>query len=359
MISAAIVSMSLFAASAISVDAERHSVTISTTATGVEKGAPVEFLLAGPDSDRDYESVFFSDAGASEIASAFEQAGIPSGSPVDFSTCKFWPVGRRLSINPRIWDFVEDKSADSTYLPVIYTGGSREGDGTPTAESKMPCAIFALYSCPQSLLQLDDSLDQSATYGTFVAASTLEKGTKAKFTFTWDGTSGACPCAVRFEPGNLRDAIEMLKSAVKGEDGIDATVSFSEELTASEATAIANALSVIDSRLVRVNHCEEGQFFFRAFLPLETWRDRRERLAQPLELKVSATNIVCTIVDEDWSGDGVDPLLSPRIVDFDEARRAKTDTCFIFTSGDMKLSRLYGIKAKFPNSFKNWYVYID
>ena len=38
------------------------SLTFTATATGVEKGTPVEFVFAGRNTDRDYESMFLLDS---------------------------------------------------------------------------------------------------------------------------------------------------------------------------------------------------------------------------------------------------------------------------------------------------------
>ena len=37
------------------------SMTFTATATGVEKGTPVEFVFAGGNTDRDYETMFLID----------------------------------------------------------------------------------------------------------------------------------------------------------------------------------------------------------------------------------------------------------------------------------------------------------
>ena len=68
-----------------------------------------------------------------------------------------------------------------------------------------------------------------------------------------------------------------------------------------------------------MNGCGKGQFFFRAFLPEEKWRDRAARAFQPFEVHVAADGSRSfTFVEEDWSGDGIDPVLKPKTTSFKE-----------------------------------------
>ena len=60
-----------------------------------------------------------------------------------------------------------------------------------------------------------------------------------------------------------------------------------------------------------------GQFFFRAFLPDPAWRARPGRLFQPFEVHVAADGAKKFVfVEEDWSGEGLDPVLKPRETPF-------------------------------------------
>lgn len=348
----------LLAAASLSVDAEKHSVKFSATATGIVPNATVEFLLVDPDSDRDYESVFVTEASVSEIATALEKAGIPLGRPVGERACRFWPAGPRVTISPDPWQYVTDKELETDHLPAIFTGGVRDASGSPLADSVMPKAVFAFYGLDQSLILLDDALDQSVTYGRFAAKRELEKGTRVEFTVSWDGTTRVPPYRLSLKPGNLKESLEAMRSAA-GECGLDVATSFSPEMTVAEATTAANALAILDSRQVRINGFDEGQFFYRAFLPLEKWRDRKERLTQPLEVVLSGTNETFTVIDEDWNVEGLDPLLTPRTVSFDEACKVNTDTCFVFLPPDTKLERLYILRKSLPPSLRNWYFYAD
>ena len=347
----------LFAAASLSADPAKHSVTFTAVATDIKAGTPVEFAFVGPDSDRAYEALFVTEARIKDIAAAFDKAGVPVGRAIDETACRFWPAGPRLSLEPSIWDFVEDKEkGEGGFLPPVYAGGTRGTDGCPNAETNMPGALFALYSCAQSPILLDDALDQSAVYGRFVSTERLESGRRVSFTVSWDGATAAKPYRLSIEPGMLKERLQEMRSASSG-GGLDVTVHFSPEPALSEATAAASALAMLDSRAVRVNGFDEGQFFYRAFLPLEKWRDRKERLTQPLEVALSADGAAYTVVDEDWNVEGVDPKLAPRSVDFAEACGTKADTCFVYAAPDTKLGRFYELRKALPKSLRNWYFY--
>lgn len=343
----------LFAAAPLNVDAAKHTVSFTAKATGVEENLQLEFLFVGPDSDRDYEALFVTDARLKEIVAACEKAGFPMGQPIDPATCTFWPVGAEVSIEPSLWKFIRDER-NLPRLPIVWTGGTRSAEGFPVAETNMPSALFALYSCGQSPLLFDDALDQSVTYGRFKPSRKLEKGRSFTFTISWNGASRPANERITFAPGNLKDSLEFLRA--KAGSSRSVTPVFSPELTVREAKGVASALAVLESREVKINGFAEGQFFYRGFLPLEKWRDRKERLTQPLEVRLGATNVF-TIVDEDWNVEGVDPKLTPRTVSFAEIAAFKGDTCLFYAPKEMKLAAIFDCMKSLPKTIRTWYVF--
>lgn len=307
----------LFAAIAVTTNA----VTFTAKATGISTGVQLEFLFVDPTSDRDYEALFVTDDPLTNIVAAFRQAGIEKGEAVDPKGCCFWPCGPVLTMEPAFDRLAADTEGKGT-LPVVFTGGNGSGD--------MPAAIFALYSFAGSPLQFDDALDQSTAYGRFQARKELKKGTPERFTFRWDGQSRTTAMTPDFPP----------------------------EKTLAEARTVAEGLARLDSREAKINGFKDGQFFYRAFLPLEKWRDRRERLVQPLEIRLDATNVSYTVIDEDWTVDGTDPKLTPREVTLQAAQKHPTVSALVFAHGGEKLERLYQLKATLPN-IQNWYFYAD
>ena len=303
-----------------------NCVSFTAKATGIDTAVPVEFVIAGPGSDRDYESLFITDDSLKDIVEAMSKAGIPTGKTYDVDKCILWPIGPVVEFEPRIDSLVRIKEdVDYRLYDTVYTGGNGNYD--------MPLAVLSTYTFSQSLFSFDDSLDQSVGYGRFIATRQWQKGDKITFKVTW-----------------------------KGGATVDTTPDFPADKTLAEAVKYAQAVQLLDTRTSKVNGFKEGQFFYQAFLPKEQWKDRKERLVQPIEIRLTSTNVVTTVIDEDWSVDGPDPKLTARIVDFDKAfaeKKKVTNVVFFFAPADTKLERLYELKKRIPASYRNFYVYVD
>lgn len=330
--------------------------TFTATATGLEKGSPVEFVFLGNGSDRTYEGLFELDGDVGGFAAALEKAGLPRGRPTDISKCRLWPVGCTLSFKPALTEFMAGRHPDGLSFRPVYTGGTRLGDGSCEAATNMPLSAFSTYSIAQSPIVPDGIWEQGMVYGSFTSAKTLKKGEKVTFTVSWETNSAPRAVSLVAKPGN---AVELLKTLrdESGKGDVDALVDFDGALTIAEATAVAQALATLDSPRVRLNGY--GSFFYRAFLPLVKWLDRRERLTQPFEIMVGADGDKLIFVDEDWSVDGDDPKLTPREIPFAEAsKHLRTDTCFIFANKTNTVARVLEARQKLKGTrVKNWYVF--
>ncbi len=347
----------LLLAAPLVVDAERHTVTLEATATGVSEGTSLEFLLVDSQSEKDYEALFVTKASQAEIAAAFREAGIPCGQSVNLAQARLWPVGQQLQISPEITYFLKETREEQT-PSVVYTGGTTNiTDGY----------VFALYNCPQSLLQLNDSLEQSPTYGRFKPLKTRPKGTPQTFTFTWKGVSTWQPYTLTVQTNNLQAAVLNLKAAAEKSE-LDVTTDFAKSLTLQDAATAARVLEMLDSPRVKINGAQKGQFYYRAFLPKEQWRDRKERLAQPPELYLQADGSWKLVeIKEDWSDeDSIDPRLitiehtgaNLETILNEVARIAfKSQTAFVFVPSTTPLETLYKLKAAEKGTIRNWYFF--
>jgi len=352
-----IASILLAVVAPVTADKATHSVTFTAHATDVGIGTTVEFAFIGPGSDRAYEAMFVTDASAAEIAKAFDEAEIPRGKPVSQTDCRFWPVGTYVTIEPDLSQFINDTTKCDD-ISIVYTGGARTDAGIPVANSETPEAIFALYSFGQSMLMLDGTLDQSAQYGRFTCCKKLQPGERLTFKISRDDSRQICSRKLTLKPEKIREAIESLKN--DRSHSLDVLTDFSAALTVAEAQSAAKALSVVDSKAVRINGFSEGQFYYRGFLPDELWRDRNKRLMQPLEVHIDSTNVVYTIIDEDWNVEGVDPKLTPHDISLaDVPKQFKGDSCLFFTKPDTKLGQVFEMMRKLPSGIRNWYVFID
>lgn len=331
--------------------------TFTATATGIEKGTPVEFFFAGEGTDRDYETMFVLEGSVGDFCKGIEQAGIPRGKPADASLCDLWPVGCTVEISPSMADFVETTMPEGLSLaPAIYTGGTRAADGTCMASENMPLAAFCLYSLPQSPIVFNGTYPQGDVYKAHVARVTLKKGEKVRFTLNWNGKPLAKHLELEARPGNSRALIETLRDeSANGE--VEARVDFSPELTVAEAVALAKSLRTIDSTAVKINGFHKGRLYYGAFLPLVSWTDRRERLTQPLELTIGDPDKL-VFINEDWSGEGSDPKLTPQEISFQDAAKHSTDTCFVYVAASNRLEKVYAAMSRLAvSNVCTWYVY--
>lgn len=332
------------------------TLTFTATATGLEKGSPVEFVFLGKGSEHTYEGLFELDSSADSFAAAIEQAGIVRGKPTSVNGCRFWPIGCTLQFKPAITNFLAGRHPEGQPFKPIYTGGTRLGNGSCAAAANMPLSVFSTYSLSQSLIVPDGIWEQGQVYGSFTAAKTLKKGEKVTFTVSWQTNGAPRFVSLVAKPGNAVDLISRLRQESKQGD-VEAFVDFSGELTVAEATAVAQAIATLDSTRVRINGA--GSFYYRTFLPLVKWLDRKERLVQPFELTISRDGDKLVFIEEDWSGESADPKLTPREITFAEASRSsRTDTCFIFASKTNTIERILSAKNQLKGTcVRNWYVY--
>lgn len=352
---------------AVSCDPAKHTVTFTARSTDCGLDTPLEFLFVGPNSDHDYEALFVTDAPIAEIAAAFAKVGLPTGRAYDGAACRLWPVGTHITIEPALTNLLR-QTENGPYPALAYTGGARGADGLPVAATNSPNAVFALYNCAQSLLQFDDSLPQSATYGRFQPAVKIPRGEVRTFTFAWDGAVTHTAVTQPILPGKLAEALLTLREQAK-DRALDVLCDFSPELTLKEAVASATALKMIDSVRVKINGVKEGQYFYQAYLPLEKWRDRKERLCQPPEIHLKGDAVAVTEIVEDWNeAEGLEPKLivtEHTCADLATAAQhaeriaAKTGTLFLYAPPTMKLERLYAFRRLVKLPFATWYVFTE
>ena len=332
------------------------ALTFTATATGVEKGSPVEFVFAGKGTDRDYETMFLIDDPIDVFCAKLEKAGLPRGKATDEIACRLWPVGCALKFEPSLETYVDGKMpeglADSD---PIYTGGTRLADGRCDAGTNMPAAVFSIYTLAQSPIVYNGIYGQGLVYNSFTAKRQLKKGERVKFTVSWDEKTMPKSLHLTAKPGNAVELINRLKAESEKAE-LDVLLGFDDQMSVAEATAVATAVATLDSCRVKFNGVTN--IFYRSFLPLVKWRDRKERLVQPFELTVGEPDTLVAI-DEDWSVEGLDPKLTPHEIAFaDAAKYPRTDVCLIYATPDTKVSRiLQAMKKLGDKKIKNWYVF--
>ena len=314
----------------VAVDVATHTVRILVEATGLGPADTAEFFAIGPLSDRSYESFFVTVASPSAIADAIERAGVPRGLPPDIAGARLWPCGEKLTLTAKpvstngqvlafadlLTDTAEKEEGAILHAPVVYTGGARDASGVVMAATNIPCAVFALYSHTPSLLQLNGQFDQSTVYGRFHAKKAYPVGSLFELTLRWDGRTTVLHRDVALTVSSLKEKLTALRADAAAHD-LFVRLSFGEGTTVGDAAEIARALSLVDGKGLKMDGPPPGQFFFRAFLPDPAWRVRPGRIFQPFEVHVAADGAKKFVfVEEDWSGEGLDPLLKPHETPF-------------------------------------------
>lgn len=362
------------------VDAKSRTVTFLAEATGVRGGEAVEFLAIGPLSDRAYESVFVTVASPDAIAAACARIGLPNGVPGSLANARLWPQGEKVALRVKrvggeaagpVGGVLDDAGAkdDGSVLDgeFVWTGGERANGGL-VASTNEPCAVFALYTHAPSALQLGAPLDQSSAYGRFRAHATLPKGQLWEISIAWDGRRRVLERELLLDAANVADALAALRRDAADHD-VYVRLAFKPEATIGTAAGIAKAFEALDGSALRMNGTAKGSFFYRAFLPDPVWRDRTSRIFQPFEVHVAAdgakTFVFC---EEDWSGEGIDPVLRPKSTPFHDwsevaaliaatgEQGSKVNVMLLFAPASTPVSRLTGATALAPR-ISTFYVF--
>ncbi len=380
----------------VAVDAAAHSVRILVEATGLGPADTVEFFAIGPLSDRAYESFFVTVASPAAIADAIERAGVPRGVPPDIAGARLWPCGEKLTLTATpvsmneaggsrscatatnapilafadlLVDKAEKEEGAILSAPVVYTGGARDASGVVVAATNIPCAVFALYSHTPSLLQLNGQFDQSTVYGRFHAKKKWPAGSLFELALRWDGRTTVLRRDVELTVPTLKEKLMALRADAAAHD-LFVRMSFGGGTTVGEAAEIAGALSLVDGKGLKMDSPPPGKFFFRAFLPDPAWRERPGRMFQPFEVHVAADGAKKFVfVEEDWSGEGLDPVLKPRETPFSDwselsgliartgEQGAKINVLFLFAPRATPVSALTPAVSAVGDRIGTFYVF--
>lgn len=367
------------------VDAAAHSVRILAESTGLGTDDTVEFFAIGPLSDRAYESFFVTTASPAAIADAIERAGVPRGVPSDIAGARLWPCGEKLTLTAvsvstngqplafadLLVDTVEKEEGAVLQSPVLYTGGAREASGAVVAATNIPCAVFALYSHSPSLLQLNGQFDQSTAYGRFRPKRVWPAGSLFELVLKWDGRKSVLHRDVELTVSTLKEKLTALRADAAAHD-LFVRMSFGAGTTVDDAVEIAQALAFLDGKCLKMDGPAPGQFFFRAFLPDPAWRTRAGRIFQPFEVHVSADGSKKFVfIEEDWSGEGLDPVLKPKETPFSDWAElpglvsktgelgVKINVLFIFAPRTVPVAALAPAVAATAGRIGTFYVFGD
>ncbi|MBQ7189876.1 MAG: hypothetical protein IJR99_10715 [Kiritimatiellae bacterium] len=374
-------------------DGKKKEVRLLAEAVGHSIGITTEFAIVGPLSDRAYETATVSVAMPSDVARAMESLGLPRGKCNATSRFHFWPVGEHVALSYRrieakdaksepIASLFEDKETESPMLGndgLVFTGGNWLAGGCQT-DTNMPSSIVSLYNASDTIFDVPSRVNQTDVYGRLTLAKRLRRGELVEFTFRpllANGKLRVLPLTVSVLPSaeglaaqvtgdrtgtigeklSLQDLIRNLQRVVK--EGMEPfiTLDFAQDLTVQQATEVATVFQMLDGKGVKMIGKAANGLYFQAFLPESKWRERKDRVPQPFELHLTRTadrtlRKVLTFIEEDWSGESLDPELKPHDYEFKEwdellplvvksgGKDNKVELLFVFAPKDLPLRDL-------------------
>jgi hypothetical protein len=335
--------------SGVMANRDTREVRLLVEAVGHAPGTIIEFLVAAPQSNRAYESALMSVANPSDIVRALEWIGLPRGAVVDGSAFRFWPLGER--VRGTICRLQETQQAarplqsvikDMTQEPPLFgDGGLVFAGGTWTAnvcrvDTEQPCSVIALYNEEETIFDIPFLASKGAAYGRSVLAEkmgdgelfeivfkplllakdalhtlhlsiTVQAAEGQEFTLVCEDQKGAL-----LKKGALTEVLTWLKARAECGEDLFVTLTMSEELTVGKATELAQLFALLDGKGLKLYGKTKEGVFARAFLPQESWRKREGRTPQPFEVYLLNGTNRLTYIEEDWSGEGLDPKLKPK-----------------------------------------------
>ncbi|MBR4172149.1 MAG: hypothetical protein IKR48_10915 [Kiritimatiellae bacterium] len=380
-------------------DLKKKEVRLLAEAVGHQIGITTEFAIVGPLSDRAYETATVSVATPSDVVRAMEALGLPRGKCNATSRFQFWPIGERVSLSYRRLDAAEAKSEPLASLfedketehpmlgdgGLVFTGGNWVAGGCHT-DTNMPSSIVSLYNATDTVFDVPFRVNQSEVYGRLTLSKALTRGDLIEFTFKpllANGKLRVMPLSITILPSvaglvaevsgdksgtfagklPLQDLIRTLQRVVK--EGMEPflTLDFAQELTLQQAAEVSTVFQMLDGKGVKMVGKTDKGIYFQAFLPESKWRERKDRVPQPFELHLTrqadgALRKVLTFIEEDWSGESLDPALKPHDYEFTEwseflplvlksgGEDNKVELLFVFAPKDLSLREILpGIHA--------------
>jgi len=376
--------------SGVVADTERREVRLLVEAVGHNDDTTMEFLIVGPQSNRAYESVTISVAQPSDIVRALESLGVPRGNGVDGRLFRFWPYGERISATIRnvneepqserpLQTVIKDKQPENPLYGeggLVFTGGLWT-NGVCGADTQQPSSVMALYNEPDTLFDVPFLASKGAAYGRSTLVAKMKYGEVMEIVLKPMPLPGGGLCAVVLhataqpsasnetvlvcadkkgevlKKGTLTEVLTWMKSLSDRGHDLFVTLTMSDELTLTQATDIARVFVLLDGKGLKLYGKSIAGIYPRALFPQETWRKRDGRTPQPFEVYLTGDSKKLTYIEEDWSGAGLDPKLSPKDYPFADVSELpglvkrvgdkeskKVELLFVFANRNEKLKNI-------------------
>lgn len=341
--------------SGVIADREKREVRLLVEAVGHRPDTIIEFLIAAPQSNRAYESALMSVAKPSDIVRAMEWIGLPKGDVINGRQFRFWPKGERISATIRRLNETSESARPlqsvikevSTEAPLYGSGGLVFAGGTwkendCSVDHEQPCSVMALYNEEETLFDLPLLASKGLAYGRSVLAVKMaygdvlevvikpmllsDGGLRTTHLFlTAQPSDTKEPALVCQDPkgqvikkGTLTEVMTWMKFLSERGEDLFVTLTMSEEMTVAQAVELARLFDLLDGKGIKLHGKTQDGLYPRAFLPQAAWRKREGRLPQPFEVYLLGETNRLTYIEEDWSGEGLDPKLTPKDYPFSD-----------------------------------------
>lgn len=392
----------------VAADPQRREVRLLAESSGHTVGTTVEFLLVGPSSDRAYESLAVAVARPSDIVRAVESIGVARGGCIGSRPFRFWPCGERFAATVRRLDapaaeprplqsLLRDAHPESPLVGaggVVFAGGHWSADGACWTDDNAPSPVLSLYNDQSAVFDLPFQVGQGEAYGRLTIAEKVPFGTLLEVVLKPLPTADGKPAVLRvsvtaamrgdevvatvkpsdagvscLESARLQDVLAWLKGhSDRGRD-LFVTLGMDEAMPLKRAVDVARVFAMLDGAGLKLDGKPDGGLYPKAFLPQEKWREQPGRNPQPFEVHVArgadgALTKRLVFVDEDWSGPGLDPKLSPKefpfaawselpaLVEKVAGPDNKVTLLFVFAPNDLPLSTfmpgVLALEARLP-----------
>jgi hypothetical protein len=393
-------------------DRQARQVEVLAIATGIRR-EPIEFFVVG-ENGRDYESLAVTLAKPSDLHQALVFIGIAPGQPVDYNRLYYWPRGERVVLS-FAWDveapgggaaqrrtlraeeLLYDSRRERTLPKVglVFTGSVKlpAADDIPERyAADVSGAIASNYNDAFAMLDVPYRAQQGEIYGSLTAVDTcpFAVGQRLRLILTPYSPAGttrvrqmalevagpaADAAALRFALAPLdapaavppkatfEQLLEQLHGELQAERDLFVQVRFGHELTVRPLAEFAPLLgAMLEKEVLRVEP-RDDELYYKAFLPVEKWRARADRLLQPLELHFGAEEHRLVYLEEVEQGQEVTlrehsyPFRQPGELAGILAQRQEwqTETVFFYVTAETPYGLMAdcyrALRGKFPTVF--------
>ena len=337
--------------------ANRKTREIHIDAMGVGMGPhnPIEFLLVSPSSGNDYEALTVSFAEASHVHRALTFIGLSPGRGVDYRKMQFWPKGERVKVMvhaPKVKPaplihYVLDKQTGKP-LPdqgFVFVGSRMVEDPENAGQKRYaadiydPRSIISIYNEPDSILDIPRRASQQDVYNRqffnpelvlptnclldVVITPEHADGKKRVVDLLLKAVAGTEQADFSLQligpdrslAGGFPKVLEEIRRLNEGGHDPFVSVEFGPSLSVGVIQKICAVIDATETEKgMRIEPPRDNQFYFRAFLPKESYRNRKTRITQPWELRLQRENDTVrgqlTQIHADWKGATAEPKLT-------------------------------------------------